>query len=202
VEEMRGERVHHRDICDGDAPREDHEDVPSGLVAGSGAICCSSRTSFEARETAKGRFEGRGNTGPVHSTAQYPFEDVVAQRKLCGQGAASHGMVGVHAPECSPAAALHSRGVERQHWEAEAMAEGSLYFSALECQGVQERESVQPSRGRAACAAEEAGAIAFARLRAGVTRGEEGVKAKLGNVPRVGALRFRDVSQAVGVNLT
>jgi hypothetical protein len=64
----------------------------------------------------------------VHSTAQYPFEDVVAQRKLCGQGAASHGMVGVRAPECSPAAALHSRGVERQHWEAEAMAEGSLYF--------------------------------------------------------------------------
>jgi hypothetical protein len=100
---------------------------PSGLDADSGAICCSSRAGFEARETAKGRFEGRGNTGPVHSTAQYPFEDVVAQRKLCGQVAASHGMVGVRAPECSPAAALRSRGVERQHWEAEAMAEGSLY---------------------------------------------------------------------------
>jgi hypothetical protein len=62
--------VHHRDICDGDAPREDHEDVPSGLDADSGAICCSSRTGSKARETAKGRFEGRGNTGPVHSTAQ------------------------------------------------------------------------------------------------------------------------------------
>jgi hypothetical protein len=67
------------------------------------------------------------------------------------------------------------------------MAEGSLYFSVLECQGVQERESVQPSRGRAACAAEEAGAITFARLRAGVIRGEEGVEAELGNVPREGA---------------
>jgi hypothetical protein len=110
-------------------------------------------------------------------------------------------MVGVRAPECSPAAALHSRGVERQHREAEAMAEGSLYFSALECQGVQERESVQPSRGRVACAAEEAGVIAFARLKAGVIRGKEGVEAELGSVPRVGALRSRDVSQAVGVNL-
>jgi hypothetical protein len=111
-------------------------------------------------------------------------------------------MVGVRAPECSPADALHSRGVERQHWEAEAMAEGSFYFSVLDCQGVQERESVQPSRGRASCAAEEAGEIAFARLRAGVTRGEESVGVELFNVPRVGALRFRDVSQAVGVNLT
>jgi hypothetical protein len=82
------------------------------------------------------------------------------------------------------------------------MAEGSLYFSVLQCQGVQERESVQPSRGRAACAAKEAGAIAFARLRAGVIRGEEGVEAELGSVPRVGALRSHDVSQAVGVNLT
>jgi hypothetical protein len=70
---MRGERVHHRDICDGDAPREDHEDVPSGLNAGSRAIRCGSRSGCEAGETAKGRFEGGGNTGPVHSTAQYPL---------------------------------------------------------------------------------------------------------------------------------
>jgi hypothetical protein len=78
---MRGERVHHRDICDGDAPREDHEDVTSCLDAGSGAICCSSRSGFEAGKTAKWQFEGGGNTGPVHSTAQYPFENVMAQRK-------------------------------------------------------------------------------------------------------------------------
>jgi hypothetical protein len=82
------------------------------------------------------------------------------------------------------------------------MAEGGLYFSVLERQGMQERESVQPSRGRAARAAEEAGAIAFARLRAGVIRGEEGIEAELGCMPRVGAVCFRDVSQAVGVNLT
>jgi hypothetical protein len=73
VEEMRGEQVHHRDICDGDGSQEDHEDVPSCLDTGGGAICCGSRTGCEAGETAKGRFEGRGNTGPVHSTAQYPF---------------------------------------------------------------------------------------------------------------------------------
>jgi hypothetical protein len=106
---MGGERVRHRDICDGDAPREDHEDVPLCLDAGSGAIRCSSRTGCEAGETAKGRFEGGGNTSPVHSTAQYPFQDVVAQRKLCGQGAAAHGMVGVRATKCSPAAARSGR---------------------------------------------------------------------------------------------
>jgi hypothetical protein len=103
----------------------------------------------------------------VHSTAQYPFQDVVAQRKLCGQGAASHGVVGVRATECSPAAALDGRGVERQHWEAEAVAEGGLYFPVLERQRVQERESVQPSRGRAARASEDAGVIAFTLIRAG-----------------------------------
>jgi hypothetical protein len=31
VEELRGERVRHRDICDGDAPRDDHNDVPASL---------------------------------------------------------------------------------------------------------------------------------------------------------------------------
>jgi hypothetical protein len=77
-----------------------------------------------------------------------------------------------------------------------------LYFSVIERQGMQEWEGVQPSRGRAACAAEEVGAIACARLRASVIRGEEGIEAELGCMPRVGALCFRDVSQAVGVNLT
>jgi hypothetical protein len=125
----------------------------------------------------------------------------VAQLKLCGQGMASHGMVGIRAPECSPTAVLHGRCVERQHWEAEAMAEDGSYFSVLLRQGMQERERVQPSRGRAACTAEEAGAIGFARLRAGVTRGEEGIEAKLGCMPRVGALCFRNVSHSIGVNL-
>jgi hypothetical protein len=113
-----------------------------------------------------GGSRGEASTGPVHSTAQYPFLDVVAQRKLCGQGAASHGVVGVRAPECSPADALDGRGVESQHWQDKAVAEGSLYFPVLERQGVQELECVQPSRCRAACA-EEASANAFARIRAG-----------------------------------
>jgi hypothetical protein len=50
---MREERVHHRDICDGDAPREDYEDVPSSLDVASGAICCGARTGCKARETTK-----------------------------------------------------------------------------------------------------------------------------------------------------
>jgi hypothetical protein len=110
-------------------------------------------------------------------------------------------VVSVRATECSPAAALDGVGVERQHWEAEAVAEGGLYFPVLERQGVQERESVQPSRGEAACAAEDAGAIVTPRTRASV-RGEEGIKADLGCMPRVGVLRFGDLSQALGVHLT
>jgi hypothetical protein len=38
VEEMLGERVHKGDICDGDAPREEHEDVLTSLNVGNGAI--------------------------------------------------------------------------------------------------------------------------------------------------------------------
>jgi hypothetical protein len=111
-------------------------------------------------------------------------------------------MVSVRAAECSPAAALDGWGVERQHWETEAMSEGGLYFPVLERQGAQERESVQPSQGRVACVAEEASTIAFARTRAGVIGGEEGIKADLGCMSRVGALCFGDVSQPVGVDLT
>jgi hypothetical protein len=32
---MLGDQVHHRDFCDGDAPREDRDDVPESLDAGS-----------------------------------------------------------------------------------------------------------------------------------------------------------------------
>jgi hypothetical protein len=74
---------------------------------------------------------------------------------------------------------LDGRDVERQHWESEAVAEGGLYFPVLERQRVQERESVQASQSRAARAAEEAGAIAFARIRAGVTGGEKASKRTL-----------------------
>jgi hypothetical protein len=94
---------------------------------------------------------------------------------------------------------MDTRGVERQHREAKAVAEGGLYFPVLERQGV--RESVQPSRGQPACAAEEASVIAFARIRAGVREGEQGIIADLGCMPRVGTLCFGDVSQAVRVDL-
>jgi hypothetical protein len=36
---MRGERLHHRDTCDGDALREEREDVPASLDVGSGVHC-------------------------------------------------------------------------------------------------------------------------------------------------------------------
>jgi hypothetical protein len=81
------------------------------------------------------------------------------------------------------------------------LVDNGLYFPVLERQGVQERESVHPSLGRAACAAEEASTITFARIRAGVIGSEEGIKADLGCMPRVDALCFGDVSQAVGVDL-
>jgi hypothetical protein len=87
--------VHHGDICNGDVPREDHEDVPTSLDVGIGAISCGARTGCKAGEMAMWRFEGGGNTSPVHSTAQHPFQNVVAQSKLCVQDAASHGVVGV-----------------------------------------------------------------------------------------------------------
>jgi hypothetical protein len=70
------------------------------------AMSCGARSGCEAGDAAKWRFEGGSHTGPLHSTEQCPFQDVVAQCKLCGQGAASHGVAGVQAAECSPAAAL------------------------------------------------------------------------------------------------
>jgi hypothetical protein len=92
----------------------------------------------------------------------------VAQCKLCGQGAASHGVVDVRAAKGSPATALDGRGIERKHGETEAVAEAGLHFPVLERQGLEERERVQRGRGRAACAAEEASVIAPARVGAGV----------------------------------
>jgi hypothetical protein len=53
VEEMRGERVHHGDIYDGDVPWEDHEDVPTSLDVGSGAIRCGARIGCDAGEMAR-----------------------------------------------------------------------------------------------------------------------------------------------------
>jgi hypothetical protein len=62
VEEMRGERVHHRDICNGDSLWEDLEDVPTSLDVASGEVRRGARTGCKAWETAKWRFKGGGNT--------------------------------------------------------------------------------------------------------------------------------------------
>jgi hypothetical protein len=54
----------------------------------------------------------RGDARPVHSTAQNPFQDVMAQHEMCGKGRASHAVVGVRAVEGGSAAALHGGGIE------------------------------------------------------------------------------------------
>jgi hypothetical protein len=83
----------------------------------------------------------------VHSTVQNPFQDVMAQRDLCGQGwashaVASHAVVVVRMTEGRPAAALHGLGIHGQHVEAKLVAGAARDLPALELQQVPERESV------------------------------------------------------------
>jgi hypothetical protein len=71
----------------------------------------------------------------VHSTAQNLFQDIMAQREMCGKGGASHAVVGVRAVEVGSAATLHGGGIEGQDGEAEAVSESSLELPALEFKG-------------------------------------------------------------------
>jgi hypothetical protein len=71
----------------------------------------------------------------VHSTAQNPFQDIMAQLEMCSKGGASHAVVGVRAVEGGSAAALHGGGIAGQDGEAEAVSEGSLKLPALELKG-------------------------------------------------------------------
>jgi hypothetical protein len=57
---------------------------------------------------------GGGDACPVHSTAQNPFQNSMAQREMCGKGGASHAVVGVHAVEGGSAVTLHGGGIEGQ----------------------------------------------------------------------------------------
>jgi hypothetical protein len=70
-------------VGDGNALGHGHEDVPSSARAGGGAIGGRAGAIGEPREAAEGGLECGGNARPVHSTAQNPFEDVMAQRGLC-----------------------------------------------------------------------------------------------------------------------
>jgi hypothetical protein len=126
--------VDDRDVGDGDALWKGHEDVALSLRANGRAIGGGASTSSKAWEWAEGWFEGEGNARPVHSTAQNPFYDIIAQREMCGKGGAWHAVVGVHAVEGS-AAVLHRGGIEGQDGEAEAVSEGSLELPTLEFEG-------------------------------------------------------------------
>jgi hypothetical protein len=79
----------------------------------------------------------------------YPFTDIIYIHHLCDQ-----------------------RG------EAKSVAEAGQDLRALEFQQMREWEHVEPGQGRAARAAEEAGTVTSACLRAGIEGGKSGVKAE------------------------
>jgi hypothetical protein len=97
-------------VCDANALGHGQEDVPSSTWAGGGAIGGCARAVGDIWEVADGGLKCRGNARPVHSTAQNPCQNVVAQRGLCSQGKAPHAVVGVRAGW------PYSRIARREHW--------------------------------------------------------------------------------------
>jgi hypothetical protein len=93
---------------------------------------------------AEGGFLGRGNAGPVHNTAQYPFQDVMAQRGVCSKCPAPHPMVSAGMAEAGTAVTLDGGGIRGQIANAEAVAEASTDFPTLELQGPGEGECTEP----------------------------------------------------------
>jgi hypothetical protein len=119
---------------------------------------------------------GRGDARPVHSTPQNPFQDVMAQRELWGQGGTTLGMVEIGVPKGQPTATLHGGGVGGQHGQAKTVPEAGLDFCAFELQSSRERESDQPSRGRTAGAAKKACEGALAPICPGAVKWPEGFR--------------------------
>jgi hypothetical protein len=134
-DDVKGKGVDGRDVGDGDALWQGHKDVAPSLEANGRAIGRGASTGNEAWELAEGWLEGGDDARPVHSTAQNPFQDIMAQREMRGKGGASHTVVGVRVVEGGSAAALHSGGVEGQDGEDEAVSEHSLELLALEFEG-------------------------------------------------------------------
>jgi hypothetical protein len=141
-------------VDDDDALGHGPEDVPSSARAGGGAIGGHADAIGEPREAAECGLECGGNARPVHSTVQNPFMDVMPQRGLCRQGGAPHAVVGVCAAQGDPTAALHIRSVGGKHGKAKALPEAGVELPAFELESTGEWESIQPSGGRAAGAAE------------------------------------------------
>jgi hypothetical protein len=83
-----------RDIGNSDAVRQGQEDVTPSPRADGCAVCRGAGTSHQAGDAAEEWLMGQGDARPVHSTAQNPFEDVMVQCGLCGQGRASHAVGG------------------------------------------------------------------------------------------------------------
>jgi hypothetical protein len=80
----------------------------------------------------------------------------VAQRGMCSEGRAPHSVVSLGGAKGGATVALHGRGVGGKHAEAEAVAEASADFPTLEFKSPSAGESVDPGRGGAAGAAEQA----------------------------------------------
>jgi hypothetical protein len=60
----------------------------------------------------EGWLKGGGDVRSVHSTAQNPFQEAMAQLQLCGEGGSSHAVVGGRVVEGGSAAALRGEGIE------------------------------------------------------------------------------------------
>jgi hypothetical protein len=110
-----------------------------------------------------------------------------------------HPMVNIGRPEGRAAVALHGRGVGGQH--ADAVAEAGEDFSALEFQRFGEGKCVKPCQGRAARAAEQAGASIPPFCSVGVEGFRQSVGSGLCRVPRELALCCGNSSQAVRAHL-
>jgi hypothetical protein len=103
--------VDNGNVGDEDALWQGHEEVAPNLRVNGGAIGRSACAGSEAGESAEGWLKGGGDARPVHSTAQNLFQDVMAQRKLCSEGRASHAVVSVGAVDGGYAVALHGGGI-------------------------------------------------------------------------------------------
>jgi hypothetical protein len=134
-EGIHGEGVDDRNVGDGDALWQGHEDVAPSLGANGRDVGGGASAGSEDWESAEGWLKDGCDARPVHSTAQNPFQDVIAQHELCGKGGASHGVVGVRAVEGGSAATLHGGGIEGQDGEAETVWEGSQELPALKFKG-------------------------------------------------------------------
>jgi hypothetical protein len=90
-----GEGVNDGNVCNGDPLWQGREDVAPSLWANGGAVGRSACAGSEAADSLEGWLKGGGDARTVHSTAQNPCQDVMAQRNLCSEGVASHALVGV-----------------------------------------------------------------------------------------------------------